>query len=175
MSSTTCSNFHVLFITFFFLLTMSSLYRSVPSLLSSCPLSFCSQKVSSLFPSCFLFPFDPRSKRIASSISHIAVVFEPRCQAFALSITFSHPFFPFRQRTVPSVTAQHPRSTPLTPSLWWLIPSVTRLSHTFTKPSHFHQSVNPFKKESGFSLCWCDCEVRPEREGRRGKKEALSE
>lgn len=81
-----------------------------------------------------------------------------------------HSYTPPQQHTVPSVTAQHPHSPPLTLSLWWLIPSVTRLSHTLTKPSHFHQSVNPFKRERAASCSLCDCEVwGHEQEGMKKK------
>ena len=183
MSSAACSNFHLLLIAFpslsspgspqlFFLtLFLSFSFWNFPftqfafSLFPSAPVLPTLNRL--LFPLVSLWP--PPASACSLHLSHHRY-FQPQCQEFALSITFPPSIHSFQQCTVPSVTAQHPHWTPLTPSLWWLIPSVTRLSHTHTRPSHFHQSVNPFKRESSLLLCWCDCEVRPQRrEGRKQK------
>lgn len=77
--------------------------------------------------------------------------------------------FPY-QNTVPSIILQHPHSS----SLRWLIPSVTCLAHTHNEPSHFHQSVNPFKRKRGVLVGGWSREVSGC--GNRGaEKEASSE
>lgn len=171
ISSKACSNFHLPLIAFLFLLTTTSISLPVilpfPSPLSS--FSSCFQTF--LSPLCSLFPVFPTSDSFRLTLTakagslHLSSL-DAKCLLYQSHFLIHS----FPRAAYWSVTAQHPRSTPLTLSLWWLIPSVTRLSHTLTKPSHFHQSVNPFKRESGFLLCWYDCEVRPRAwEGRRGK------
>lgn len=108
------------------------------------------------------FPFDPCSQRLHQP-SLTSVISRLDAQVFALSVTFSHPFFASSNRLFhQSLLNTHVQ--PLSPpSLWWLIPSVTRLSHTGTKPSHFHHSINLFKREQQHTFC--GCELSPERRG----------
>lgn len=83
--------------------------------------------------SCFVLSLWPLQSAVAPTLSHISYF-----QTWCPSVCFISHIFPsilcLEQQTVPSVTAQHPRSTPLAP----VVVMVNSISHT--PLTHRHQA-----------------------------------
>lgn len=165
-SSKACSNFHLQLAAFLFHLTFTTLPFCLSSLLLflysffffsfsnfSLPITLF---VFSLFfqPSnrfVSLFPFDPAA---GIRSCHLSLL----CAALMPSVSLiNHIFSSILSPLATDRSISHcstPTFNPLTLSLWWLIPSVTHLSHTLTQPSHLHWGVaNQFSRKSDFLLC----------------------
>lgn len=80
------------------------------------------------------------------SIAHFAINSRLDAKCWLYQSQFLIRSFPLAE----FCSINHPPTPPFTPSLRWLIPSVTCLAHTHNEPSHFHRSVNPFKRKRAF-------------------------